>query len=79
MIDHPTGTLCRCGHLLECCADCNRWLVEHSKYIEHDWQTRLAKWGAQKPGQVWSRTPAGEAADFAEDFYRAYFLLWRNK
>jgi len=33
----PTGTLCRCGHLLECCADCRGWLVANSPRIANAW------------------------------------------
>ena len=31
-------TQCRCGHYLECCADCRGWLVEHSPRIVAGWR-----------------------------------------
>lgn len=29
---------CRCGHILECCADCMGWLRDHSARIEASWR-----------------------------------------
>lgn len=32
------ATLCRCGHILECCADCRDWLADNSARIERAWR-----------------------------------------
>ncbi len=40
------GTLCRCGHLLGCCADCMGWMRENSARIEAQWRVLCKWWGA---------------------------------
>lgn len=49
-----TGTLCRCGHLLECCADCRDWLSDNLESIENDWRLWV--------GWVWSLEQYRDAA-----------------
>ena len=78
MIEHPTGTLCRCGVSLDLCADCRGWLELHSMRIRLVWGVRLDAWGAQKPGQVWVRTQSAERADFREGLYLASYKLLRQ-
>lgn len=64
------ATLCRCGHILECCADCNAWLVEHSPRIAAGW-----RWYVNRLTYVY---PAGvAAANAAEADDLAYYLSVR--
>lgn len=68
------ATLCRCGHILECCADCNAWLVEHSPRIAAGWAYYIARMVQGRGGFVW--IPSGQAAaDAAEADDRAYYGL----
>jgi hypothetical protein len=68
----PTGTLCRCGHLLECCADCQGWLAQHSARIAFNiewWYIQALEMG-KDPAATWG-SDAAEADDLA------YYLNWR--
>lgn len=65
------GTLCRCGHLLDCCADCRAWLIEHSPKIAADWQSWLRyAWADRWPIST-RQSDAAERADMA------YYVSWR--
>jgi hypothetical protein len=63
-------TLCRCGHILECCADCNAWLVEHSPRIARSWRwyVDLVVFGGHRIAGQW-------ATDEAEFLDRVAFGL----
>ncbi len=43
------GTLCRCGHLLDCCADCRGWLIAESPRIADSWAWWLRTFGDAIP------------------------------
>lgn len=70
MIEHDL-TMCRCGVLLASCADCRSWLIAESPRIEAQWQVLCRWWGRGM------QIDTIQAADHAEGFYRAYYLLWR--
>ena len=63
------GTLCRCGHLLDCCADCRGWLVENSARIEAQWRVLLKWWG--NGFQVSTISDADTAEGFYLHLYRS--------
>lgn len=72
---HPDyGTRCRCGHLLDCCADCRGWLVENSPRIADAWEWTLYVWFARPD---WFKIPAQAAADDAEFCDRVAFGIVR--
>jgi hypothetical protein len=80
MIEHPTGTLCRCGHLLECCADCRAWHAENAPRIDRKWHMILDTWGdtvAMEAGLVWTQSKLGKSVDFCEALYFAHYRLRR--
>lgn len=66
------ATLCRCGHILECCADCMGWLRENSARIAEQWRARLLYF---QIGSLftYSRADAAEAYDIA------YYELQRRR
>jgi hypothetical protein len=64
------ATLCRCGHILECCADCRHWLLDESPRIARAWS-----WYVNN-GVFGSWQPVGQdLANYAENADRAYFGL----
>jgi UDP:flavonoid glycosyltransferase YjiC (YdhE family) len=67
----PT-TLCRCNHILECCADCTAWLVENSPRIANQWRWWL-EFGHRNPFTV----ALTGTVDWAEADDLAYWRLTR--
>lgn len=67
------ATLCRCGHILECCADCMGWLRQNSMRIAASWQwfVNASLTGGWQPAML-------RAADAAEADDRAFFDAYRE-
>lgn len=66
------ATLCRCGHILECCADCMGWLRENSTRIAASWRW----WTSRAPGSSWYDGWA-HGANEAEADDLAYYQITR--
>jgi hypothetical protein len=64
----PSGTLCRCGHLLECCADCRDWHAANAPRIDRKWHMIL---------DTWTPSAQGTAADWREELNFASYKLRR--
>lgn len=62
-------TQCRCGHILECCADCLGWLAEHSPRIAQAWRYYVGSFVGARNIMVSGQT----SADSAESYYLAYY------
>ena len=78
MIDHPTGTLCRCGVSLDLCADCRAsWEVNKARmwlYFSSWWRAVTVYADILTPDAHLRQ----DAADFREGLYLASYKLLRQ-